>query len=98
MQPSQNFVKIGFRDYNRIGVTILKIPKSCYAITGIYFLPPWGVNSGFIVGNSFFIDKGIEVYGHSQIIRGEKEIDDLVHEFNSVLERLRIIMAFILCL
>jgi len=106
----------------------LKISASCYAVTGLYFLPPWGINAGFIVGkeksmiidsgvnylsaqtiygyalavkesntfivintekhldhiggNSFFEDKGIDIYGHHQILRQEKDIEYLIKDFD----------------
>lgn len=106
----------------------MRISSNCYAITGLYFIPPWGVNAGFIVGreitliidtgsnfisaqtiygyalsvresnqllvintekhldhiggNSFFEDKGIDIYGHNEIFREEKDIDSLINDFN----------------
>lgn len=106
----------------------MKVSSSCYAVTGLYFIPPWGVNAGFIVGreqtliidtgssfisaqtiygyaqsvresnrfivintekhldhiggNSFFEDKGIDIYGHNEILREEKDIDYLINDFN----------------
>lgn len=106
----------------------MRISPSCYAVTGLYFLPPWGVNAGFVVGkeksmiidsganylsaqtiygyalsvkesntflvintekhldhiggNSFFADKGTDIYGHNQILRQEEDIKYLIEEFN----------------
>ena len=30
----------------------MKISRHCYAITGLAFIPPWSVNSGFVVGGA----------------------------------------------
>jgi glyoxylase-like metal-dependent hydrolase (beta-lactamase superfamily II) len=38
----------------------MKLSAHCYALTGLYFLPPWAVNSGFIVGaeKTLVVDSG----------------------------------------
>ena len=49
----------------------MKIGDSCYAIQGLYFLPPpWSVNSGFIVGQdrTLIIDTGSNRYSAETIL------------------------------
>jgi glyoxylase-like metal-dependent hydrolase (beta-lactamase superfamily II) len=60
----------------------MQITKHCYAITGLYFLPPWGVNSGFITGESktLIIDTGgcyssaNTIYGYAKGIKPDNEL------------------------
>jgi hypothetical protein len=33
----------------------MKISEHCHAVTGLYFIPPWSVNSGFILGDKMTI-------------------------------------------
>jgi glyoxylase-like metal-dependent hydrolase (beta-lactamase superfamily II) len=106
----------------------MQISERCYAITGLYFTPPWALNSGFIIGhnitmiidtggcvssartilgyakaakpgnkiivvntekhldhiggNCLFYDNGIDIYGHKEINRNQKEFDEMMLEEN----------------
>lgn len=60
----------------------MKLSEHCYAVTGLYFFPPWTVNAGFIVGSTttLVIDSGSNtasaqtVYGYARAVRPENEI------------------------
>ena len=61
----------------------MKISDSCYAILGLYYLPPWGVNSGFVVGRerTLIIDTGSNsysaetIYGYARAAGGANRIE-----------------------
>ncbi|MFZ1979039.1 MAG: MBL fold metallo-hydrolase [Bacteroidota bacterium] len=38
----------------------MKFTDNCYAITGLYYIPPWSVNAGFIAGKkkTLIVDTG----------------------------------------
>ena len=109
----------------------MKYFDHCYAITGLAFIPPWSVNSGFITGekhtlivdtaanylsaqtiwgyasavrpqntfivvnteqhfdhtggNSFFQEKGIDIYGHCKINRQESDLIATINEYNDTI-------------
>jgi glyoxylase-like metal-dependent hydrolase (beta-lactamase superfamily II) len=109
----------------------VKLSSHCYGITGLYYITPWNVNSGFIVGNnktliidagsnyysaqtiygyasavkpdnelilintekhldhiggnSYFSEKGINIYGHYLINRNQEELDEMVDETNTLI-------------
>ncbi|HCL57483.1 MAG TPA: hypothetical protein DHW82_10810 [Spirochaetia bacterium] len=60
----------------------MKISSNCYAVTGLYYLPPWTLNAGFIVGKNktLVIDSGSNklsaqtIYGYARAVRPENEI------------------------
>ncbi len=60
----------------------MKLTTNCYAITGLYYIPPWNVNAGFIVGNNktLIIDAGSNyisaqtIYGYANIAKPDNEI------------------------
>ena len=110
----------------------MKISEHCYAVQGLYFIPPWSVNAGFIAGNkttliidtgcnnisaqtiygyaesvkpdnkiivintekhldhtggnSFFKDRGAEIYGHFLLKRNDDDFESLKDFFNSQIE------------
>lgn len=55
----------------------MKLTPHCYAITGLYYLTPWNVNSGFIAGDhkTLVIDTGSSavsaqtIYGYASAVR-----------------------------
>src|SRR5258708_5557780 len=55
----------------------MKISRHCYAITGLAFIPPWTVNSGFIAGavTTLVVDTGATmqaartIYGYASCAR-----------------------------
>lgn len=60
----------------------MKISLSCYAITGLAFIPPWSVNAGFIVGEErvLIIDTGPNrfaaqtIYGYASSVGSGRRI------------------------
>jgi cyclase len=60
----------------------MQITKHCYAVTGLYFLPPWSVNAGFITGEgkTLIIDTGCcyssanTIYGYAKSVKPDNEI------------------------
>lgn len=63
----------------------MKISESCYAVQGLYFIPPWSVNAGIVAGNNktLVIDTGSNVlsaqtiYGYAQAIDSSNQIEVL---------------------
>ena len=63
-------------------LSIMKISEHCYAIQGLYFILPWSVNSGFIVGKkrTLIIDTGCNnlsaqtIYGYAKCANPKNEI------------------------
>lgn len=61
----------------------MRISPSCYALVGLYFLPPWGVNAGFIVGKNttLIVDTGANYYSARTVYgyaRGVKEDNSFI--------------------
>lgn len=60
----------------------MKVSDHCFAITGLYYITPWNVNSGFIVGNkkTLVVDSGSNylsaqtIYGYAAAVKPENEI------------------------
>lgn len=60
----------------------MNISQHCFAITGLYFLPPWSVNAGFVVGShtTLIIDTGSNrlsaqtIHGYAGALRPEKTL------------------------
>jgi glyoxylase-like metal-dependent hydrolase (beta-lactamase superfamily II) len=60
----------------------MKLATHCYAVTGLYFVPPWNVNAGFVVGsqNTLIVDSGSNsvsaqtIYGYANSIKPENEL------------------------
>lgn len=60
----------------------MKLTKSCFAVTGLYDVPPWSVNAGFIIGEkkTLVIDSGSNsivaqtIYGYANISKPENEL------------------------
>ncbi len=60
----------------------MKLTSSCYAIPGLYYLPPWSVNSGFIAGSSktLIVDSGgtyhsaQTIYGYTSSVKTDNEL------------------------
>jgi glyoxylase-like metal-dependent hydrolase (beta-lactamase superfamily II) len=60
----------------------MKLTNNCYAVTGLYFVPPWNVNAGFVVGkqNTLIVDSGSNlvsaqtIYGYANSVRPENEL------------------------
>ena len=60
----------------------MKLTNHCFAVTGLYYVLPWNVNAGFIVGekNTLVIDSGSNyisaqtIYGYAKIARPENEL------------------------
>jgi len=60
----------------------MKLTSNCYALTGLYFFPPWNVNAGFIIGNNktLIIDSGSNyisaqtIFGYANIAKPDNEI------------------------
>jgi glyoxylase-like metal-dependent hydrolase (beta-lactamase superfamily II) len=60
----------------------MKLTNHCYAITGLYFAPPWSVNAGFIAGKNktLIIDAGSNaisaqtIYGYAHAVAPENEL------------------------
>jgi len=109
----------------------MKISTNCFAVTGLYYAPPWTVNAGFITGdkktliidsgsnyisaqtiygyaqtvkpdneiilintekhldhiggNSYFCEKGINIYGHFLINREQNELTESIKKMNSLI-------------
>ncbi len=109
----------------------MKYSEHCYAVTGLAFIPPWAVNSGFVTGkkstlivdssasllsaqtvwgyalavrpqntlivvnteqhfdhtggNSFFREKGIDIYGHFKINRQERDLLTTIDDYNQTI-------------
>lgn len=107
----------------------MKLSNNCFAVTGLYYCPPWSVNAGFIIGNnktividsgsnsisaqtifgyahnikpdneillintekhldhiggnSYFLEKGVKIYGHFQINRTQEELISSIKDINS---------------
>lgn len=107
----------------------MRVSEHCYAVTGLYYFPPWTVNAGFIAGkkttlivdagsntisaqtvygyaravrpendvilvntekhldhiggNSYFHERGVEIYGHALIKRRQRDYAAMVAEENS---------------
>lgn len=60
----------------------MRLTDKCYAVTGLYFSPPWTVNAGFIVGEqkTLVIDSGSNsisaqtIYGYASAIKQTNEL------------------------
>jgi glyoxylase-like metal-dependent hydrolase (beta-lactamase superfamily II) len=60
----------------------MKISRHCYAITGLSFIPPWTVNSGFIAGEvaTLVVDTGATmqsartIYGYASCARPKNRL------------------------
>jgi glyoxylase-like metal-dependent hydrolase (beta-lactamase superfamily II) len=60
----------------------MKLTNHCYAVTGLYFAPPWSVNAGFIAGKNktLIIDAGSNatsaqtIYGYALAVALENEL------------------------
>lgn len=60
----------------------MKITEKCFAVTGLFYLPPWTVNSGFVVGNrkTLVIDSSVSylsaqtIYGYASLARPSNEL------------------------
>lgn len=60
----------------------MRISKSCYAVTGLAFEPPWSVNAGFVVGDrrTLIIDSGATtlsartILGYAQAVKPDNEL------------------------
>lgn len=60
----------------------IKLSRHCYAVTGLYFSPPWTVNAGFIIGSkkTLVIDSGSNtisaqtIYGYSKSLKPKNEL------------------------
>ena len=60
----------------------MKISEHCFAITGLFYLPPWTVNAGFVVGNkkTLVIDSSgtylsaQTIYGYALNVRPENKL------------------------
>src|SRR5258708_6913153 len=109
----------------------MRISSHCHAVTGLAYVPPWSVNSGFITGdaitlivdtganassaalihgyasavrslnsfmvidtekhfdhlggNGWFRERGIDVWGHSGILRTTEEFESEMAEFNALI-------------
>lgn len=109
----------------------MKLSPHCHAVTGLGYIPPWTVNSGFIAGdettlivdtganalsaatihgyatavrpgnmmrvlncekhfdhiggNSFFEERGLEIWGHPGTKRSSAEFADQIKEFNEAI-------------
>lgn len=110
----------------------MRISKSCYAVTGLAFEPPWSVNAGFVAGekrtlivdtgantlaartiqgyaravkpdnellvinterhldhiggNYFFQNQGLEIWGHSGIVRREEDLEESIADYNRCIQ------------
>ena len=60
----------------------MKLSNHCFAITGLYFFPPWTVNAGFVTGTkkTLVIDSGSNIisaqtiFGYSTLLNPENEL------------------------
>jgi glyoxylase-like metal-dependent hydrolase (beta-lactamase superfamily II) len=60
----------------------MKLSNNCYAVTGLYYIPPWSVNAGFIIGDNktLIIDSGSNyisaqtIYGYANTAKPDNEI------------------------
>jgi glyoxylase-like metal-dependent hydrolase (beta-lactamase superfamily II) len=60
----------------------MKLTSNCYAVTGLYFVPPWNVNAGFVVGkqNTLIVDSGSNlvsaqtIYGYANSVKPENKL------------------------
>ncbi|MBN9387005.1 MAG: hypothetical protein J0I20_03040 [Chloroflexi bacterium] len=59
----------------------MRLSKSCYAVTGLAFEPPWSVNAGFVAGEkrTLIIDSGANtlaartILGYAQAVKPDNE-------------------------
>jgi glyoxylase-like metal-dependent hydrolase (beta-lactamase superfamily II) len=64
------------------GAVAMKLTDHCFAVTGLYFAPPWSVNAGFIVGEkkTLVIDSGSNtvsaqtIYGYASLAKAGNEL------------------------
>ena len=60
----------------------MKISDNCFAVTGLYYYPPWITNAGFVTGDktTLVIDSGCSVltaqtiYGYAAAAKPENKI------------------------
>jgi glyoxylase-like metal-dependent hydrolase (beta-lactamase superfamily II)/ribosomal protein S18 acetylase RimI-like enzyme len=60
----------------------MRLSKSCYAVTGLAFEPPWSVNAGFVAGEkrTLIIDSGANslaartILGYAQAVKPDNEL------------------------
>src|SRR4051812_34133843 len=60
----------------------MRVSKSCYAVTGLAFEPPWSVNAGIVAGNkrTLIVDTGANtlaartIQGYAQAVRPDNEL------------------------
>lgn len=60
----------------------MKVSKRCYALQSLYFIPPWGVNAGFIAGSekTLIVDTGCNydsantIYGYASAVKPDNQI------------------------
>ncbi len=60
----------------------MKLTDHCFAVTGLYYIPPWSVNAGFIIGEkkTLIIDSGSNyisaqtIYGYAKTAKPDNEL------------------------
>jgi len=60
----------------------MKLTDNCYAVTGLYYIPPWSVNAGFIAGKkkTLIVDTGGSsisaqtINGYASSVKPDNEI------------------------
>jgi len=60
----------------------MRIAPNCYAVTGLYFIPPWAANAGFITGGAktLIVDTGSNyisartIYGYAAAAKGDNTL------------------------
>ena len=66
----------------RLGYTVMQVSKLCYVIYGLSTIPPWMVNSGFIIGDktTLIVDCGSNylsaktIYGYAKAVKPNNEL------------------------
>ena len=60
----------------------MRLTDNCYAVTGLYYIPPWSVNAGFIAGKkkTLIVDTGGSsisaqtINGYASSVKPDNEI------------------------